>query len=130
MRCKYNGGFWTPARFNSFVKGGLRGISRRWPPKYQCLEAACIGKKLNDKSGRLAKHYQCAACSGLFPAKDVQVDHINPVIDPVEGFTTWDDVINNMFCEAENLQVLCTECHRAKTAAERKIKTKKEPNAE
>ena len=123
MRSKFNGGQWTAARFNSFVKGGLRGISRRWPPKYTTLADACVGKAINPKSGRQAKHYKCAGCLGAYPAKEVQVDHINPVIDPVEGFTTWDDVINNMFCEAENLQVLCTACHKIKTAGERQRKS-------
>jgi hypothetical protein len=36
-----------------------------------------------------------------------------------DGFTTWDDVINRMFCEKENLQVLCHECHKAKTQEEK-----------
>jgi len=123
MRNKFNGGQWTAARFNSFVKGGLRGISRRWPPKYETLAEACTGKQTNLSTGRLAKHYKCAGCARDYPAKEVQVDHINPVIDPVEGFTTWDDVINNMFCEAENLQVLCTTCHKIKTAGERQRKS-------
>lgn len=123
MRSKFNGGDWTAARFNAFVKGGLRGISRRWPPKYQCLNSAYEGKRTNVRTGRIAKHYKCAACAELFPASEVQVDHINPVIDPVEGFTSWDDVINNMFCEAENLQVLCTTCHKIKTAGERQRKS-------
>lgn len=118
MRSKYNGGEWTEARFNSFVKGGLRGISRRWPPKYETLAKACVGKQTNLLSGRQAKHYTCAGCSGNFPAKDVCVDHIEPVV-PVTGFTTWDEVINRMFCESENLQVLCAACHKVKTSKEK-----------
>lgn len=66
-------------------------------------------------------HYGCAYCHQLFPGKDVQVDHINAIINPAVGFTTWDSVINNMFCERDNLQVLCTECHKAKTAQEKQI---------
>jgi hypothetical protein len=110
-----NGGEWTEARYNSFVKGGLRSISQRWPPRYASLNTACIGQRINAKTGRWAKHYVCAACEAAFPAKDVQVDHIVPV----GKFETWDKVIENMFCEGHNLQVLCKDCHNVKTQLER-----------
>lgn len=120
---EYNGGEWTQAKFNAFIKGSLRAASRRWPAKYKTLNAACVGSKVNIKTGRIAKHYRCAICLGEFPAKDVQVDHIVPIIDPSTGMTTWDSVIDNMFCEADNLQVLCTDpCHKEKTKAERLTK--------
>lgn len=51
--------------------------------------------------------------------KNVHVDHINPAIDPNVGFTTWDDFINGLFCERDNLQVLCNECHLAKSNEEK-----------
>lgn len=116
-----NGGEWTEARFNSFVKSALRAASRRWPPKYTCLSEACIGSQINLKSGRMAKHYRCNKCLQSFPGKDVQVDHINAIINPETGFTSWDDVVNNMFCEKDNLQVLCLTCHKNKTNAEKAI---------
>lgn len=115
-----NGGNWTEARFNSFVKSILRGGSKRWPPKYEVLNEACVGQKVNVKTGRLAKHYKCASCGGEFPAKDVQVDHKNPIIDPTKGFESWDKVVDGMYCEKDNLQVLCIDpCHKDKTAAEK-----------
>lgn len=120
---QFNGGQWTAARFNSFVKSALRSASQRWPPKYTCLNQACVGQKINPKSGRLAKHYTCKQCTGDFPAKEVQVDHINPIIDPSTGFTTWDGVVDNMFCEQENLQILCLTCHKIKTKEEKERKT-------
>lgn len=115
-----NGGKWTEAKFNSFIKSSLRAASRRWEPKYSCLNDAFVDKKVNEKTGRIAKHFRCNECLELFPSADVQVDHIFPVIDPSVGFTTWDSVINNMFCEKENLQVLCKFCHDTKTASEKK----------
>ena len=117
----YNSGQWTEARFNSFIKGALRAASRRWPPKYETLNDACVGTKINIKTGRLAKHYRCAQCLGEFPAKDVQVDHVFPIVDPSVGFTTWDDIVYGMFCEKINLQVLCVECHKVKTGKEKAI---------
>lgn len=115
-----NNGKWTDARYHGFITATLRSGSRRWPPRYECLAAAKTDKKINEKTGRLAQHYRCAACSGEFTSKDVQVDHIDPVISPSTGFVSWDVYIERLFCEKDNLQVLCTTCHKEKSKKERK----------
>jgi 5-methylcytosine-specific restriction endonuclease McrA len=69
----------------------------------------------------MAKHYKCAKCLGAFPSKDVQVDHIEPIIDPNIGFVDWNSVIEAMFCEKDNLQCLCKPCHKIKTDAEKAL---------
>jgi len=112
-----NDGQWTESRYNSFVKGGLRSASQRWPPKYQVLSDACTGSRINPKSGRLAKHYRCNCCKNDFPAKEVEVNHIIPVV-PVTGFDSWDGVIERMFCEKDKLEVVCKPCHKAVTKQE------------
>lgn len=116
----YNGGQWTASRFHSFIKSALRSASSRWPPKYECLKNAYTGTKTNSKTGRQAKHYKCNCCYEEFPGKDVQVDHIQPVIDPFKGFLSWDEVVKRMFCESDGFQVLCKECHKNKTNAEKR----------
>jgi len=45
------------------------------------------------------------------------VDHIDPVI-PINGFETWDEVINRLFCEVEGYQAICKTCHDDKTKKE------------
>ncbi len=127
MRKVFNNGEWTAARFNSFVKSALRSASQRWPPKYKALKKASVGKKINWKTNRIAQHFKCASCNKEFPQKEVQIDHISPIINPKTGFTSWDDVIDNMFCEEDNLQVLCITCHKEKSTAE-KADRKKEKN--
>ena len=52
--------------------------------------------------------------------KDVQVDHVAPVVDPKRGFKGWDEYISRLYCESDNLQVLCIPCHKKKTEKERK----------
>lgn len=114
---------WTPARKHSFIVSVLRTGTRRWPPKYEVLNESKTEKKINVKTGRLAQHFLCAACADEFPATGVQVDHISPVVGS-SGFTTWDDYINNMYCEKDNLQVLCLDCHKIKTKEEREVQNK------
>lgn len=92
---------------------------RRWPPKWSTLKEAFVGKKINKKTGKQAMHYRCAGCKKHYVAKDVQVDHIQPVVDPTTGFLSWDVYIDRMFCDSVNLQVLCKTCHNTKTAKEK-----------
>jgi 5-methylcytosine-specific restriction endonuclease McrA len=122
---KRNGGEWTDSRFRSFVTSALRAASRRWPPKFKALKEAFVGRKTNKKTGKLAMHYKCAKCKKHFVAADVQVDHVLPVVDPKVGFVGWDSFIDRIFCEIENLQVMCKPCHKVKTELEKLERKKK-----
>src|SRR5512139_4098738 len=96
---------WTEGRLRSFITSTIRAGFRRFPPKFEVLKAALTGKKVNEATGRVAAHYRCADCKKDFPQKNVQVDHIKPVVDPKVGFVSWDVFIERLFCEAKNLQV-------------------------
>ena len=50
----------------------------------------------------------------------MEVDHIEPVVDPKEGFISWDVFIDRLFCERANLQAVCKPCHKVKTQKEKK----------
>lgn len=111
-----NGNNWTEGRYRSFVTSALRSASRRWPPKYECIRDAYISTKINKKTGRKAKHYRCSLCKEGFPQTGVQVDHIVPIGKD----TDWNTFIEALFCEKDNLQVLCKSCHKEKTKNENK----------
>jgi len=122
-----SGGNWTEGRYRSFITSILRGGSRRWAPIYSTKKKARVDR------GK----YRCAACDNIVPAtkvvkgkrvNNVFVDHINPVVDPSTGFTTWDDFIDRLFCEEDNLQVLCRTCHDNKTDREKQISKKRIDN--
>lgn len=111
---------WTEARFKSFIQSLLRQGTRKWAPKTEVLKLARVSRGM----------YQCAECEAVVPPtykegrrrkQNIFVDHIKPVVDPNVGFTTWDDYIEAMFCEMDNLQVLCKECHDKKSAEEREV---------
>lgn len=110
-----NGGEWTEARYQSFIKSALRGA--RWPQKYAAIKTAYVRDGINPATGRRCKLHQCFECKGEFPASGVQADHINPVV-PLDGFDSWDDYIERLFCEVDKFQVLCKSCHSIKTKAE------------
>lgn len=123
-----NGGRWTEAKWRSFIVSLLRSGQRRWPPKQEAVKSAKVGKQINEATGRLADHYRCAACGNVFPLKQVQADHIEPVIDPAVGFVDWGTYITRMFCEKDNYQILCKDCHKAKTAKERQTAKERKAN--
>lgn len=113
-----NDNTWTEARFRSFIRSQLRAATMRWGPIANCLRDSRIERGL----------YRCAGCKQEVPAttkvggkrvKNVHVDHIKPIIDPDVGFVSYDDMIERMFCESPNLQILCTECHDIKTNDEK-----------
>jgi 5-methylcytosine-specific restriction endonuclease McrA len=112
-----NNGEWTESRFHSFVKSGLRSLSQKWPPKYRVLGKAYAGTSINPSSGRLAKRYECASCKNTFTSKDVEVNHIEPVV-PISGFDSWDNIIERLFCEESGLEVVCKPCHKVITKQE------------
>lgn len=111
---------WTPGRKHGFIVNTLRWGSRKWPAKFKTLEEAKTEKKINQASGRLAQFYLCNRCKKEFTNKDVEVDHIIPVVDPKVGFVDWNTFIDRMFCERDNYQVLCKPCHKKKTKEENK----------
>ena len=109
---------WSEGRIRAFITSVLRAGSRRWPPKYQTLNEAYVGQRINPKTNREGKHYLCAACCSEVPAKDIVIDHIDPVVDPQQGFVSWDVFIERLFCGKDNLQALCVPCHKIKTKEE------------
>jgi hypothetical protein len=93
---------------STFIKGLLRRGSFHWRARTEAMTAARVER------GK----YKCATCEDLFGPKEVALDHIQPVVDPKAGFTTWDDYIARLFCAAEGFQVICNSCHDAKTLIE------------
>jgi len=117
----HNSGTWTVARFNAFIKGGLRQLSNRWGPKVVALKNARVERGIYKCAGykKRAHKVPVSIVHNGKRIKNVTVDHILPVIDPKKGFTSWDDTISRLFVEVDGLQVLCRECHTNKTADER-----------
>lgn len=110
------GGTWTKARYFSFIRSALRRASSKYPVKWQVLEKA--RRPFRGKDKRTKWEYQCNSCKHWFKTKDVQVDHIIPA-GSLRDYEDLAGFVERLFCEEDNLQVLCNTCHDVKTAKEK-----------
>jgi hypothetical protein len=109
-----------PITVKAFLIPKLRNASRYWRAKNEARKLARVvvedGQYKNGNI-RYKTKFKCNICHQLFEANQTNIDHTNPVVG-IEGFTNWDDYINNMFCEVDNLTCLCHKCHDFKTESE------------
>lgn len=111
----HNGGTWSEARKKSFITSALRRA--QWPQRHAAVKAAYVEDGINPKTGRKCKLHRCSDCNELFPQKEVQADHITPVVGP-EGFIDWNTFIERLYVEADGYRVLCKGCHKIITDQE------------
>jgi hypothetical protein len=103
------------SKFVNFIKNTLRRASYRWPGRNESLVAARMSRGL----------YKCAICKvDTFKRQEVNLDHIDPVV-PIEsswhledGSPDWNVFIKRLFVGPEGFQVICLNCHDAKTQIE------------
>lgn len=120
-------------KLKAFVINGLRRLHSRWLPRNIAKDAAKTilpfsNVKEKDKSRNA---YVCAHCKKVFRNSEIHIDHIEPVVDPNTGFTTFDIYIESLFVGVDGYQVLCIECHQVKSAEENKTRvvTRRKKNA-
>ena len=110
----------------TWVIWALRKASYRWPARQAALRRAAADKAdylrwPGEKVSKLVRNfYFCKYCEQVFSRKGVSVDHIEPVVDPKTGWQGFDEYIRRMFCSEAGFQILCGECHDAKTKKENK----------
>ena len=107
------GGVWTEAKYWTFVRSLLRKGWLRYPPR----QAVLNNNRVVVTGQRHRFEYPCAHCDNYFKATEVQVDHIVPAGSLKDDPASF---IQGLYCEPDNLQVLCKPCHKLKTAEERK----------
>lgn len=116
----------VPKNIQTFVQNTLRRASSKWYAKNKALSEARVPNG-TFSTGRIKYAWKCATCGELCKKKDVQVDHIDPVV-PLDGYANGMDYDLNefavrLFCSVKNLQVLCKPCHKLKSADEAAIRS-------
>lgn len=106
----------TEAMFWTMIRSALRNKSRWWAPIKQLKLAS--RRPYFGPNKRQKFEYQCNQCKGWYMEKQINVDHIIPVgtltcANDLPGF------VERLFCEKDNLQVLCSKCHDKKTKSDK-----------
>lgn len=120
-----NAGTMSESAFWSFIRSGLRQKSRWWKPITECKLSA--RRPYTGPLKRQKFEYQCNSCKKWYPEKKINVDHIVPA----GTLTCANDLpafVERLFCEQENLQVLCEVCHNEKTQKEKSLTKKIKTN--
>ena len=119
-----NNGQWTEARYRGFVRSALRKAWVKWPPNQQAKRDARISRGLYLCAGYQVGPHEAPASVRIDGKlkNNIFTDHIRPI----GAHASWDETIAGMFCEKENLQILCKDCHDRKTKDERAEARKKD----
>lgn len=112
------GGTMTEAQWLAWVRSALRSKWLRWPPRAEAIKRA---RRPYKGPNKLQKYeIQCAMCQQWFKQKEVEVDHFP---HDAGSILTSDDIgpfVNRLYCEIDNLRVLCKPCHKVYTLANSK----------
>jgi 5-methylcytosine-specific restriction endonuclease McrA len=111
-----NSGTMTESAFWSFIRSALRQKSRWWKPISECKLKA--KRKYKGPNKRQKFEYQCNVCKNWFIEKKINVDHINAA-GSLRSSKDLPGFVERLFCEVDNLQVLCEKCHDKKTKADK-----------
>jgi hypothetical protein len=107
----------TESQWLAWVRSALRSKWLRWKPRADALRAAQEPYKGENKRQKFA--YRCAMCNNLFSQKDVEVDHFPRDAGSILSVDDIGEFCNNLFCETDNLRVVCKICHSIYTLSQR-----------
>ena len=120
----------TPKERN-LIKGAIRRVFSRSELRKRILDLAVVKDYSDPSRKRVTRWGRCAKCGKLEPAYLLEIDHISPIIPVGETLEeqSWDEIIDNIWCDERLLQALCDPCHNLKTKTEnaerRRIKKEK-----
>lgn len=110
----------------NLIKGALRRVFSRSDLRRQALARVYVPGHVDAERPRVTKWSICQECHQFIPQYLMQVDHTLPVIplDKSLEDLAWDEVVDRMWCDLDNLTPLCKPCHKLKSSAETKLRKK------
>lgn len=107
----------------NLIKGAIRRVFSRSDLRKEALIKSII-TYYDESRKRVTKWSRCPICTQPTPTYTMEVDHVIPVVPLDKNLEdmTWDELVNNVWCDAENLVAICKPCHKIKSGQERKLR--------
>lgn len=105
------------------LKGAIRRVFSRSDLRREALLTTMIPHK-DPKRPRVTKWSTCSECKEFIPTYLMQVDHKNPIVPVDQSFEdmNFDDLIDRLWCNKEELRPLCKPCHLIKSKEENRLR--------
>jgi len=122
----------TEAAYYSWLRGRLRQLWQKWPPRNELKkekrvrapvlddEGNQVVYKTGKKKGQLKCRWElpCEQCGGVFPQSQVEADHLEPAgacSNAVQAGT----FLYRLLVSKDKLRLVCKPCHKIISYAER-----------
>lgn len=106
-------GTMTESAYLAWIRSALRSKSLRWEPRNTALHLA--RRPYSGPNKRQKWEYQCALCLEWFTLKEVVVDHYPEEAGSILSVEDIGPFAERLYCEVDNLRVLCEWDHRVHT---------------
>lgn len=106
----------------NLIKGALRRVFSRSDLRRNVIQNSIV-TGYSDPDRKAVKFWvKCETCKKMEAKSNVQVDHKNPVISVNETLDdlSWDQLIDRLWCDIDNLAIICKPCHKEKSKLENK----------
>jgi hypothetical protein len=90
----------------------------------------CLKLCYEGKSKKTLEKYKTKYPNRTVVMEGCQKDHRNPFIPIEKGWVwSWDQVIDNLFCDIDGYNIYCETCHSTKTKNEQELRRELRKNA-
>lgn len=108
----------SQAAFFAYLRGGLRLIWSRFPPKLEWKKRQMTTTPPEGYTGRGKSFGKCHYCSCMFTASSLEVDHVQQA-GTCNSWETSQEFLHNLLDCNDNWVLACRPCHKVKSYAER-----------
>lgn len=105
------------------IKGALRRVFSRSELRKQALIKHKV-EHSDPNRPRVKNWGWCNECGEVVPYYTLVADHIAPVVPINKQYVdmTIEELLNNLWCELDNLQAICLHDHKQKSKIENKMR--------
>ena len=106
------------------IMGAIRRIYSRSELRRGAILVSSAPDFMDMTRPRVKKWSICPKCQQFIPTYLMEVYHVSPVVplDKTLQEMSWEELINNIWCEPSNLIALCKPCHLTKSTIENSIR--------